>query len=224
MKVRSAFPIVITTTVVLLLLGSNNALCQPITVPRLYVCVSPAGEVRIIGLAGGPTRCQIGWKEVIFPGVGPQGAVGPTGPAGPQGAPGSPGGLMCWDANGNGAGDPAEDRNGDGLFNALDCRGPSGLSGATGATGAQGPAGLQGPVGPAGPSGPAGPAGTAGPAVKTVAVCVSADGSGSKTCSFSGGLVSRVSSDCHVTSETGDCHAYGEPIHSYTGQCCVCRP
>ncbi len=29
----------------------------------------------------------------------------------------------CWDTNGNGRNDPAEDRNGDGIFNMLDCQG-----------------------------------------------------------------------------------------------------
>lgn len=47
---------------------------------------------------------------------GPQGPVGPQGPAGAAG-------LSCWDLNGNGVGDLAEDINGDGLFNALDCHG-----------------------------------------------------------------------------------------------------
>lgn len=52
--------------------------------------------------------------------------TGCEGPPGPQGPPGSPGGLMCWDINGNGVGDPAEDRNSDTIFDALDCRGPLG--------------------------------------------------------------------------------------------------
>ncbi len=52
--------------------------------------------------------------------------VGPPGPQGPQGPPGSPGGLMCWDLNGNGVADPAEDKNGDTVFDALDCRGSLG--------------------------------------------------------------------------------------------------
>ncbi len=52
---------------------------------------------------------------------------GPRGAPGLQGPPGSPGGLMCWDLNGNGAADPGEDKNGDNVFDALDCRGPQGL-------------------------------------------------------------------------------------------------
>jgi hypothetical protein len=34
-------------------------------------------------------------------------------------------GLNCWDLNGNGTGDPAEDINSDGTFDALDCQGVS---------------------------------------------------------------------------------------------------
>jgi hypothetical protein len=70
---------------------------------------------------------------------GPQGEEpGPAGPPGEQGEPG----LACWDLDGDGIGDPAEDRNNDGFFNALDC---------------QGQQGTPGPIGPAGPAGPAVP-------------------------------------------------------------------
>ena len=31
---------------------------------------------------------------------------------------------MCWDVNGNGVGDPGEDKNGDNVFDTEDCRGP----------------------------------------------------------------------------------------------------
>ncbi len=60
-------------------------------------------------------------------GQGAPGAPGPAGPEGPQGIPGIPGepgadGIQCWDANANGVDDPAEDTNGDGAFNAEDCR------------------------------------------------------------------------------------------------------
>lgn len=63
--------------------------------------------------------------------MGPQGAKGNTGAIGPQGLMGLTGekgdsgteGLSCWDLNGDGGADAAEDINGDGFWNALDCRG-----------------------------------------------------------------------------------------------------
>ena len=75
-----------------------------------------------------------------------------------------PPGLHCWDLNGNGACDPAdEDVNLDNVCTAQDCAGPAG-----GPPGPAGPAGPQGPAGPAGgpagPAGPAGPTGATGPA------------------------------------------------------------
>ncbi len=62
--------------------------------------------------------------------AGPQGLQGPigmTGPAGADGAPGEPGpegqaGLNCWDLDGNGEADDAEDVNGDGVFDTFDCQ------------------------------------------------------------------------------------------------------
>ncbi len=53
---------------------------------------------------------------------------------GPQGLPGN-NGLNCWDTNGNGVQDPAEDINGDGFFNTLDCKGDSGVAGVNGTNG-----------------------------------------------------------------------------------------
>ena len=56
-------------------------------------------------------------------------------------------GLVCWDLDGDGVGDPEEDTNGDGEFNARDCEGPAGSPGRDGpggATGAAGPAGTAG--------------------------------------------------------------------------------
>ena len=85
---------------------------------------------------------------------------------GPQGEPGEPGadgkdGLNCWDLNGNGVCDLAtEDRNGDLVCDALDCRGEKGEQGergepgTPGADGSDGMPGEQGPTGPAGPTGP----------------------------------------------------------------------
>ncbi len=59
---------------------------------------------------------------------GVSGADGSDGSSGAQGAPGAQGpvgapGLACWDTNGNGVADAAEDVNGDGEFDALDCQG-----------------------------------------------------------------------------------------------------
>ncbi len=104
-------------------------------------------------------------------GVGPAGAIGPQGPQGdvgaqgPVGADGTDGvnGLNCWDLNGNGVGDPLEDRNGDLVVNVLDCTGLQGPAGPQGAAGPQGPVGPTGPQGPQGATGPQGPAGPQGP-------------------------------------------------------------
>lgn len=69
------------------------------------------------------------------------------------------GGLACWDLNGNGIGDPDEDTNNDGVWDAFDCQGvqgdvgPQGPQGIVGTTGPQGPQGLTGPQGPQGPAG-----------------------------------------------------------------------
>ncbi|MGB0881738.1 MAG: beta strand repeat-containing protein [Vicingaceae bacterium] len=41
-------------------------------------------------------------------------------------------GLNCWDINGNGLQDATEDVNNDGVWNALDCKGDSGVAGADG--------------------------------------------------------------------------------------------
>jgi len=82
--------------------------------------------------------------------VGPQGPPGDagdpsfiSGPAGPQG----PAGISCYDINGNGIGDSGEDKNGDGVYNALDCQGPQGPQGPVGPTGMTGQPGPQGPAG-----------------------------------------------------------------------------
>jgi hypothetical protein len=67
---------------------------------------------------------------------GPEGKPGKDGKDGKDGQNGSPGrdginGLSCWDSNANRIGDPAEDRNSDGSFNAMDCQGPAGPAAAT---------------------------------------------------------------------------------------------
>lgn len=48
------------------------------------------------------------------------GCEGDDGAAGPIGSDG----IACWDLDGDGASDPAEDLNGDGLVDVLDCRAP----------------------------------------------------------------------------------------------------
>jgi len=103
------------------------------------------------------------------------GGNGEPGPGQP--IPGGEDGLHCWDLNGNGVGDPEEDLNDDGEFDASDCQGPEGSAGpqglpgepgAPGTPGQQGPAGqdgrdgAQGPVGPPGPEGPQGSSGSSG--------------------------------------------------------------
>ena len=135
------------------------------------LCVSPAGELRLIGIRPLPAACPSGWSRLPFPATGPRGPVGPRGPAGPQGVPGSPGGLMCWDLNGNGQADlSTEDRNADGLVTADDCQGARGAQGPAGATGPAGPTGPAGARGATGPQGPAGPTGPQGPAAPS-ALC-----------------------------------------------------
>lgn len=96
------------------------------------------------------------------------GPVGPMGPQGPKGLPG--GGTSCWDLNSNLLNDFWEDKNGDGLFTALDCTGPKG---SIGLAGDPGPAGVNsnsvgspGGIGPAGYKGIEGPMGPIGPTIE----------------------------------------------------------
>jgi len=65
---------------------------------------------------------------------------------------GTPGidGLNCWDLNGNGVKDGTEDVNNDGAWDALDCKGDSGIMGPVGPQGLQG---IQGPIGLTGAAG-----------------------------------------------------------------------
>ncbi len=72
------------------------------------------------------------------------GTAGATGAAGINGTNGTNGtnGISCWDTNGNGANDPSEDTNADGIFDALDCKGAVGTAGATGAAGINGTNGI----------------------------------------------------------------------------------
>ncbi len=74
-----------------------------------------------------------------------QGPPGEDGQAG-QGQPGADGadGLNCWDLDGDGVQDPAEDVNGDGVWDALDCQGADGRDGIDGQDGADGADGEDG--------------------------------------------------------------------------------
>ena len=56
-------------------------------------------------------------------------------------------GISCWDTNGNGVWEGAEDTNGDGSFTAADCQGVQGLQGPAGTNGTNGQDGAQGPAG-----------------------------------------------------------------------------
>lgn len=119
----------------------------------------PQGERGPIGLPGRPG--EPGPTGERGP-EGVQGATGPAGETGPAGADGAPG-LACWDLNGNGVVDPAEDLDRDGHVDLGDCRGLPGPRGETGPAGPPGPAGPLGPPGPQGEPGPAGPQGPQGP-------------------------------------------------------------
>lgn len=115
--------------------------------------------------------------------VGPEGPRGPQGPVGARGPTGETGadGLACWDLNGDGIRDTAEDVNGDGEHNALDCVGPEGPQGEQGPAGPKGDRGLPGIAGPqgeAGEQGPTGPKGEPGVAGEAGLACWDVDGDG----------------------------------------------
>lgn len=81
-----------------------------------------------------------------------------------QGQPGADGapGINCWDLNGNGADDPEEDVNGDGVWDALDCQGTPGADGQDGRPGIPGAPGADGQDGLDGQDGVDGRDGTDG--------------------------------------------------------------
>lgn len=83
--------------------------------------------MKVLGMA------LLGMSIIMASCKGDQGEIGPTGPTG-QGTKGDPGkdGIACWDLNGNGAEDEAEDINQDGMFDALDCAGNDGADGQDG--------------------------------------------------------------------------------------------
>ena len=133
----------------------------------IYACVNPAGQVRIVSDLD---QCRSQETPLYWSIMGPKGDQGDPGPKGdkgdqgdlgPKGDQGEPGldGLSCWDLNGNSIANTGEDINGDGLFNAFDCKGPKG---GTGSQGIQGIQGLQGPKGDTGAQGIQGPKGDKG--------------------------------------------------------------
>lgn len=243
---------------IFLVASTQQIFSAPISVSQLHVCVSPAGETQVIRLPGLPIRCKQGWKEIVVPAEGPQGPIGKIGPQGergpaglqglpgppgpqgepgdigPQGIPGSPGGLMCWDLNGNGTGDGAEDINGDGQFTAADCKGPQGEKGFKGEKGDPGSAGPVGARGEQGPPGERGQPGPAGPCCgDTVAVCTRGSiGIPVNDCSCTGNsvLISKVSSPCTAQAKSGECSSSSESRTDdngttyFKGACCVCLP
>ena len=110
------------------------------------------------------------WVNLCTVNGGGGGADGADGIDGIDGVDGDDG-IHCWDTNGNGIDDPAEDINGDTFFNTEDCQGADGATGPQGPAGADGNDGADGAVGPQGPAGadgtdgavgPQGPAGSAG--------------------------------------------------------------
>lgn len=117
------------TTHITVLLGTSLATVALVAVSAqewagepamLHACYVPAsGQVYRIGAEGLPDVCrsprhvEFSWNE--------------RGPEGPAGEPGEDGeaGLACWDRDGDGVGQPSEDVNNDGDYNALDCQGPA---------------------------------------------------------------------------------------------------
>jgi hypothetical protein len=123
----------------------------------LSACYIPGtGTMYLVDQSGLPDACiredhtLLQWNQ--------QGLIGA------QGALGAPG-LMCWDTDGDGVPDPAEDRDGNNVYDSDDCRGDEGapgLPGSQGAAGADGSNGLPGPQGPQGAPGQDGGDGAAG--------------------------------------------------------------
>ncbi|MGB2985411.1 MAG: hypothetical protein WBE26_05960 [Phycisphaerae bacterium] len=94
--------------------------------------VGPAGQDGADGQDGAPGSAGADGQNGADGQDGAPGATGAAGRDGSNGSNGSPGangldGLSCWDLNGNGFGDPEEDTNGDGLWNAWDCAGAGSL-------------------------------------------------------------------------------------------------
>jgi hypothetical protein len=136
---------------VLVLLASSAILAGAQGVPVVYhACVNnSSGTIHMIPADG---KCNNNEQLVTWNSQGPPGQQGLPGA---QGDPG-PAGLACWDLNGDGIQDAAEDVNQDGLWNAADCKGPQGETGSQGVQGLQGTPGEPGAPGAQGDAGPDG--------------------------------------------------------------------
>jgi hypothetical protein len=120
---RKQFLIVAGLALVLLAAGAAYAVAQ--TNGVINACVLKDGTLRIVA---DPAECKRGETPYTWNITGPKGDPG----------------LACWDLNGNGVQDPAEDINGDGAWNAADCKGPQGETGAAGTDGTNGTNGANG--------------------------------------------------------------------------------
>jgi len=122
----------------------------------------PTGPAGVNGVTGPTGAAGVNGATGATGSSGANGATGPTGPNGNNGS----NGIHCWDLNGNGINDPAEDINGDGSWNSLDCvvgsPGPTGPTGPIGSTGANGVTGATGDTGPTGSTGAQGNTGATG--------------------------------------------------------------
>jgi hypothetical protein len=147
--------------------STKGVLVPRMTAVQRIAIATPANALLVYDT---DSSCFFYWNTISWVslcnagGVGPAGPTGPTGLNGASGANGTNGlnGISCWDLNGDGIQDPAEDINGDNFWNALDCVGATGATGAVGATGANGATGAAGPTGTAGANGATGATGPTG--------------------------------------------------------------
>ena len=168
-------------------------------------CVSSTGTVYVCNGADGD------------PGL--DGSPGDPGIDGSDGAPGAPGanGLNCWDLDGDGTMDAAEDTNSDSTWDAVDCKGDPGADGSPGDPGADST--VAGPAGPQGnPTTLAGDSGTAAGATVTIAggagIDVTGDGTSTltiKTDSTEAGFISSSEASC--SGLDGGMSLYGGVLH-----------
>ena len=135
MRLRSLSILVSLAVMLTLTMGAEDVDCDDIFVSSLLDGLwfaAGAATSQLAADGGTGDGDQAGQPAPGEPGAqGEQGAPGVPGPAGEPGADG----LSCWDLNGDGVADPAEDINGDGDFNALDCQGADGLDGQPGEPG-----------------------------------------------------------------------------------------
>jgi hypothetical protein len=124
-------------TAILEMLSTNKGLLVPrMTAAQRLAIATPANALLVYDL---DSMCffyyrSTAWVSLCNTGTAGVGPTGPTGAAGTNGTNGT-NGISCWDVNGNGIADPAEDINGDGNFDALDCAGAAGPAGANGLNG-----------------------------------------------------------------------------------------